>query len=135
MSLGGVGSTALLGATAVAALARRARPRLPCWLLLEIVIICYLGDLVWQIVQALQRLPVPAREPVGWGLGYTDFSAAVSFCSQATGWSHGLVAVIGLVVAAACSAALAIAATWAWRRGRRDAPEPAPPPRGAQQPA
>ncbi|MGO9501791.1 MAG: hypothetical protein ACLPUO_09475 [Streptosporangiaceae bacterium] len=87
-------------------------------LLLEIVVICYLGDLVWQIVQALQQLPVPAREPVGRGLGYTDFGAAVSFCSEATGWSHGLLAAVGLTIAAVYSAALAAAVWWAWRRQR-----------------
>lgn len=59
------------------------------------MVICYAGDSVWQIVQALQQLPVPAREPVGWGAGYTDLVAAVSFCSQATGRSHGTVASIG----------------------------------------
>ena len=54
MSLGGVLFTALLGGLAVAALAwRRGQRRWVRWLLVEIVVICYAGDLVWQIVQAL----------------------------------------------------------------------------------
>ena len=81
VSLGGVLFTALL---TVAALAPSAG-WLPRWLLAEVIVICYGGDLVWQFVQAVQ-LPVPAREPVGWGRGYVDLNAATSFGSQATGW-------------------------------------------------
>jgi hypothetical protein len=63
------------------------------------------------------RLPVPASEPVGWGMGYTDLNADTSFGSQATGWSHGVVAATGFGAAAPYTVALAAAARWAWRRG------------------
>ena len=117
VSLGGVLFTALLTVAAAAALAWRGRPGwLPRWLLAEVIVICYGGDLVWQYVQAVQ-LPVPAREQVGWGLSYTDLDAATSFASQATGWSHGVVAAIGFGAAALYTVAMAAAARWAWRRG------------------
>jgi hypothetical protein len=118
VSLGGVLFTALLTVAAVVALGWRGRPGwLPRWLLAEVIVICYAGDLVWQFVQAVQQLPVPAREPVGWGLGYTDLDAATSFASQATGWSHGLVAAIGISVAVLYSIWLAAVIPRAWRRG------------------
>jgi hypothetical protein len=99
----------------------------PRWLLAEVIVICYGGDLVWQLVQAVQ-LPVPAREPVGWGLGYTDLNAATSFGSQATGWSHGVVAAIGFGAAALYTVAMVAAARWAWRRGvSAGGPRPGPP--------
>jgi Peptidase M50B-like len=117
VSLGGVWGTMLLTIVAVAVLAWRGRPRwVPRWLLAEIIVICFGGDLVWQFVQAVQQLPVPAREPVGWGLGYTDLDAATSFGSQATGWSHQTIAVIGFSAAALYTITLAIAVRWAWRR-------------------
>jgi len=127
VSLGGVLFTALLTVAAVAALAWRGRPGwLPRWLLAEVIVICYGGDLVWQLVQAGQ-LPVPAREPVGWGLGYTDLNAATSFGSQATGWSHGVVAAIGFGAAALYTVAMVAAARWACRRGApAGGPEHAP---------
>jgi hypothetical protein len=110
VSLGGVLFTALLTVAAVLVLAWRGRPAwLPRWLLAEVIVICYGGDLVWQFVQAVQQLPVPAREPLGWGLGYTDLSAATSFGSQATGWSHETVAAIGVTAAALYTVALAVA--------------------------
>ena len=120
VSLGGVLFTALLTVAAVLVLAWRGRPAwLPRWLLAEVIVICYGGDLVWQFVQAVQQLPVPAREPLGWGLGYTDLSAATSFGSQATGWSHETVAAIGVTAAALYTVALAVAIGWARRRGAR----------------
>lgn len=127
VSLGGVLFTALLTVAAVAALAWRGRPGwLPRWLLAEVIVICYGGDLVWQLVQAAQ-LPVPAREPVGWGLGYTDLNAATSFGSQATGWSHGVVAAVGFGAAALYTVAMVAAARWAWRRGNSaGGPRPGP---------
>jgi hypothetical protein len=124
VSLGGVWGTMLLTIAAVVVLAWRGRPRwVPRWLLAEVIVICFAGDLVWQFVQAVQQLPVPAREPVGWGLGYTDFDAATSFGSQATGLSHQAVAVIGFSAAALYTIALAIAVKWAWRRGSRVQPD------------
>jgi Peptidase M50B-like len=127
VSLAGVLGTAVLTVVAVAALGWRARPWwLPRWFLIEVAVLCYAGDFLWQIVQALQQLPVPAREPVGWGLGYTDFLAAVSFFSQATGWSHALTAALGAGVGAVYTAALTMAARAAWKRGRPDRAKPAP---------
>jgi hypothetical protein len=132
VSLGGVWGTMFLTVVAVGVLAWRRRPRwLPRWLLAEVIVICFAGDLVWQFVQALQQLPVPAREPVGWGLGYTDLDAATSFGSQATGWSHGTVAAIGFSVAALYSVALAVAVRWAWRRGTGGTPDSRAHPRQA----
>lgn len=132
VSLGGVWGTMLLSTVAVAVLAWRGRPRsVPRWLLAEVIVICFAGDLVWQFVQAVQQLPVPAREPVGWGLGYTDFDAATSFGSQATGWSHHTVAVIGFSTAALYTIALAIALRWAWRRPSRVSPDGSQSPDGA----
>jgi hypothetical protein len=53
VSLGGVLFTALLGVAAIAVLAWRGRPRqVPRWLLLDVVLICYVGDFAWQIIQA-----------------------------------------------------------------------------------
>jgi hypothetical protein len=120
VSLAGVGATAAL--TWVAILLLRAdRSPLPRWLLVEVALICWLGDAIWQVVQALP-LGVPAREPVGVGLGYTDFSAAGSFFAQATGWSRGLVEALGLG-AAAIYVAVTLAAVVAWgRRPRRPYP-------------
>ena len=115
-----VAATIALTGAAVAALAWRGRPRwLPAWLLLEAMFICFAGDLVWQFVQAVQARPVPVREPVGWGLGYVDFDAAVSFGSQATGWSHAAVAVVGAAAAAIYAGVLAAVMRRAWRRGGR----------------
>jgi hypothetical protein len=127
VSLGGVLFTALLTVAAVAVLGSRRRPRwVPRWLLIEVILICYGGDLVWQFVQAVEQLPVPAREPLGYGLGYTDLSAATSFAAQATGWGHGPVAAVGFAAAAVYTAALAAAARRAWRRSAR-CPDPAAP--------
>jgi hypothetical protein len=132
VSLAGVWATMIATIVAVAALAWRRRPRwVPWWLLAEVIVICFAGDLVWQFVQAVQQLPVPAREPVGWALNYTDFDAATSFGSQATGWSHQTVAAIGFTVAALYTIALVVAVTLAWRRpspGRAalDTPSPRP---------
>jgi hypothetical protein len=115
VSLGGLWGTMLLTVLAVTALAWR-RPRwLPRWLLLEVVVICFAGDFIWQFVQAAE-IPVPAREPVGWGLGYTDLNAATSFASQACGWSHGAVAAVGISFGCAYSLALVLVLRWAWRR-------------------
>jgi hypothetical protein len=120
VSLGGVWGTMALTAVAVTVLAWRGRPRwVPRWLLAEVIVICFAGDLVWQFVQAVQGLPVPAREPVGWGVGYTDLDAATSFGSQATGWSHQAVAAIGFGGAVIYTLALMIAVRWAWRRASR----------------
>lgn len=136
VSLGGVWGTVLLTIVAVAVLAWRGRPRwVPRWLLAEVIVICFCGDLVWQFVQAVQQLPVPAREPVGWGLGYTDLDAATSFGAQATGWSHQTVAVLGFSAAAFYTVALAISARWAWRHASRIAPDGPPSPGPAVAPA
>ncbi len=129
VSLGGVWGTMLLTSAAVAVLAWRGRPRrVPRWLLAEVIVICFGGDLVWQFVQAVQQLPVPARESVGWGLGYTDLDAATSFGAQATGWSHQSVAVLGFSAAAFYTIALAISVRWAWRRASRIVPDGPPSP-------
>jgi hypothetical protein len=127
VSLAGVFATMLLTIVAVAVLAARRRPRwLPRWLLAEVIVLCFGGDLVWQVIQAVQ-LPVPARERQGWGLGYVDLNAATSFGSQATGWSHQTLAVIGVGAAALYSLALAVAVRWAWRRAAsRHPPVPQP---------
>jgi hypothetical protein len=124
VSLGGVWGTMFLTVGAVAVLAWRGRPRwVPRWLLAEVIVICFAGDLVWQFVQALMQLPVPAREPVGWGLGYTDLDAATSFAGQATGWSHQAIASAGFTAAALYTIALMIAVRWAWRRSSSVAPD------------
>ncbi|HEY0717686.1 MAG TPA: hypothetical protein VGD68_08730 [Streptosporangiaceae bacterium] len=57
---------------------------------------------------------MPSREPVGWAIGYTDFDAAASFASQATGWSHREVAIIGLAAGVLYSAALGAVLLRAW---------------------
>lgn len=117
--LAGVGATAIVTWAAVLLL-WRGRPRLPRWLLVEVALLCWFGDALWQVVQALP-LGVPAREPVGWGLGYTDLSAAGSFYAQATGWPRGLVEGLGLTGMAVYSlvtlAALAVVVLR--QRGRR----------------
>ncbi len=66
VNLGGVLFTMLLRAASLLVLAWRRRPR---WLLAEVAIICFAGDLIWQFVQALQSLPVPAREPANYRAG------------------------------------------------------------------
>ncbi len=124
VSLGGLWGTMLLTVLGVIALAWRRRPRwLPRWLLFEVIVICFAGDFVWQFIQAAE-IPVPAREPVGWGLGYTDLNAATSFASQASGWSHDAVAAVGIAFGCAYSLALMLALRWASRRGAAEA-EPA----------
>jgi hypothetical protein len=118
VSLGGVLFTALATVAALGILCWRGRPSwLPRWLLIEVAAICFAGDFLWQIVQAVQ-LPVPAREPVGWGLGYTDLNAAVSFFSQATGLSHATAVAIGVAIGVLYTAGVALLARRAWRRGR-----------------
>lgn len=127
VSLGGLLFTALLTIAAVLALGWHGRPRwLPRWLLAEVIVICYGGDLVWQFVQAVQQLPVPDREPLGWGFGYTDLDAATSFGSQATGLSHQAVATIGVAGALLYTLLLAMALRAAWRRGTTAADSVAP---------
>jgi hypothetical protein len=117
VSLGGVWGTMLLTVVTVAGLGWTGRPRwVPRWLLAEVIVICFAGDLAWQFVQAVQQLPVPVREPVGWGVGYTDLDAATSFASQATGLSHQVVAVIGISVAVLYAVGLAAAVRRSWRR-------------------
>lgn len=97
VNLGGVLFTALLTWGAIFFLARRTPGRFPPrWLLAEVAAIAFVGDLVWQVVQALP-LGIPLREPIGSGLGYTDFSAAGSFFAQATGWPRSLVETLGIV--------------------------------------
>jgi hypothetical protein len=109
VSLGGVLFTALL---TVAALAPSAG-WLPRWLLAEVIVICYGGDLVWQFVQAVQ-LPVPAREPVGWGPGLCG-----SECGHVVRVpGHGVVAATGFGAAALYTVAM-MAARWAWRPAAR----------------
>jgi len=99
VSLGGVLATAFVGLAAALTVGWARRPRwIPRWLLIEIVTITWLGDLVWQWVQALMQLPIPVREPVGLDLGYTDFIAAVSFASQATSWPHWLFVFLGFLI-------------------------------------
>jgi hypothetical protein len=118
VSLGGVLFTALVTVAALVILGWRRRPSwLPRWLLLEVAAICFVGDFLWQIIQAAQ-LPVPAREPVGWGLGYTDLNAAVSFFSQATGLSHAAAASIGIVLGVLYTIGIVILAYRAGRLGR-----------------
>lgn len=119
VSLGGVVFTALATVAALGILCWSRRPSwLPRWLLIEVAAVCFVGDFLWQIVQAA-LLPVPAREPVGWGLGYTDLNAAVSFFSQATGWSHAAAAAIGITLAVLYTAAVAALVHRARRLGRR----------------
>jgi hypothetical protein len=118
VSLGGVLFTALATVAALGTLCWSRRPPwLPRWLLIEVAAVCFVGDFLWQIVQAA-LLPVPAREPVGWGLGYTDLNAAVSFFSQATGLSHAATATIGITLAVLYTAAVAALAYHARPRGR-----------------
>jgi hypothetical protein len=135
VNLAGVWGTMLLTIVAVAVLAWRGRPRwVPRWLLAEVIVICFGGDLVWQFVLAVQQLPVPAQEPLGWGWAYTDLDAATSFGSQATGWSHQAVAATGFVAAALYAITLAVAVTWAWRRSARGGlPDPGPGPAPGEQ--
>ncbi len=64
-------------------------------------------------------LTVAAVVALGWGVGYTDLDAATSFASQATGWSHDVVAAIGFGAAALYTVGLVAATRSAWRRGRR----------------
>jgi hypothetical protein len=110
VSLGGVLFTALVTVAALVALGWPGRPSwLPRWLLTEVAVVFYLLDFAFQIVQAV-RIPVPAREPVGWGLGYTDFNAAVSFFSQATGWTHAAATSIGVVICVLYTAGVALLA-------------------------
>jgi hypothetical protein len=127
VSLGGVLFTGLATVAALGAACWRRRPSwLPRWLLIELAAVCFVGDFLWQIVQAA-LLPVPVREPVGWGLGYTDLNAAVSFFSQATGWSHPAAAGLGVALAVLYGAAVGALARRAMlmarrpdRRGRSD---------------
>lgn len=128
--LGGVAATALAALLAALVMGWSRRPRwLRPWLLLEVVLLTWAGDLLIQIIQASMGA-IPAREPVGWGLGYVDFSAAVSFASQATGWPHYAFAIAGIVAALAWSATLG-ALTWrSWRRSHSPVtapPTPGPP--------
>jgi hypothetical protein len=110
VSLGGVLFTGLATVMALGTACWRRRPSwLPRWLLIELAAVCFVGDFLWQIVQAA-LLPVPVREPVGWGLGYTDLNAAVSFFSQATGWSHAAAAGLGIALAVLYTAAVAAVA-------------------------
>jgi hypothetical protein len=110
VSLGGVLFTGLLTVGALGVLSWRRRPSwLPRSLLVELAAICFVGDFIWQIIEAAQ-LPVPAREPVGWGLGYTDLNAAVSFFSEATGWSHATAASIGIAAGVLYTTAVAVLA-------------------------
>jgi hypothetical protein len=110
VSLGGVLFTGLLTVGALGVLGWRRRPSwLPSWLLVEVAAISFVGDFLWQIIQAAQ-LPVPAREPVGWGLGYTDLNAAVSFFSEGTGWSHAAATSIGIAAGALYMTAVAVLA-------------------------
>jgi hypothetical protein len=119
VSLGGVLFTGLATVAALGTLCWRRRPSwLPRWLLIELAGVCFIGDFLWQIVQAA-LLPVPVREPVGWGLGYTDLNAAVSFFSQATGWSHAAAAGLGIALAMLYSAAVAALARRAMLMARR----------------
>jgi hypothetical protein len=122
VSLGGLWGTMVLTALGLIALAWRRCPRwLSRWLLLEAIVICFVGDFIWQFVQAAE-VPVPAREPVGWGLGYTDLNAATSFASQASGWSHAAVAAVGIAFGCAYSVVLVLVLRWAWRRGAAASP-------------
>jgi hypothetical protein len=119
VSLGGVLFTGLVTVAALGTACSRRRPSwLPRWLLIELAAVCFVGDFLWQIVQAA-LLPVPVREPVGWGLGYTDLNAAVSFFSQATGWSHAAAAALGIALAVLYTAAVVTLANRARRPGRR----------------
>lgn len=118
VSLSGVVATALAGLLASLVIGWCRRPRwLPRWLLLEIVLFTWAGDLLFQIVQAAVGT-IPVREPIGWGLGYVDFDAAVSFASQGTGWSHLAVAVVGVVAAFAWSALLGVLSWRAWQASK-----------------
>jgi hypothetical protein len=119
VSLGGVLFTGLVTLAALGAACWPRRPSwLPRWLLIEVAAVCFVGDFLWQIVQAA-LLPVPAREPVGWGLGYTDLNAAVSFFSQATGWNHAAAAGIGIAAGVLYTAAVAALAHRAMLLARR----------------
>jgi hypothetical protein len=119
VSLGGVLFTGLVTVAALGTLCWSRRPSwLPRWLLIEVAAVCFVGDFLWQMVQAA-LLPVPAREPVGWGLGYTDLNAAVSFFSQATGWSHAVAAGIGIAAAVLYTGAVAALARRAMLLTRR----------------
>jgi hypothetical protein len=119
VSLGGVLFTGLVTVAALGTLCWSRRPSwLPRWLLIEVAAVCFVGDFLWQIVQAA-LLPVPAREPVGWGLGYTDLNAAVSFFSQATGWSHAVAAGIGIAAGVLYTVAVAALARRAMLLTRR----------------
>lgn len=118
VSLGGVLATAVVTVAAIGILCWRRRPSwLPRWLLFEVAGVCFAADFLWQIIQAA-LLPVPAHEPVGWGLGYTDLNAAVSFFSQATGSSHAAAAAIGVVVGVLYTAGVALLVYRAERVGR-----------------
>ena len=125
VNLGGVLFTAMLTWLAILLLHAQGSWRtLPRWLLVELAVIPWAGDLVWQVVQSL-LLGVPPAEPVGWGIGYTDFSAAGSFFAQATGWPRPLVEVIGIGCAVAYSLLTVVAflrATQLPRTLRKPAP-------------
>lgn len=114
VNLGGVGATGLAGLAAAVLMRVRRRPRvLPRWLLLEIVVLTWAGDLVFQVIQAATT-NIPAREPVGWGIGYVDFDAAVSFASQATAWPHLALVTTGLATVVAWTLVLGVITWRSW---------------------
>jgi hypothetical protein len=115
VNMAGVGATGLASWAAIVALAQKnGRWWLPSWVLIEVSLICWLGDAVWQVVQAIP-LGVPRSEPVGWGIGYTDFSAAGSFFAQATGWPRPLIEDLGIAAIVAYSVITVGALGLAWR--------------------
>ncbi len=118
VNLGGVAATALAGLLATLVMGWHRRPRLlPRWLLLEVVLLTWAGDLLFQILQAATA-PIPAREPVGWGVGYVDLAAAVSFASQASGWPHVVFVIAGAAIAVSWSVVLGWLTWRSWLRSR-----------------
>lgn len=115
VSAAGVIGTQVLAWAALLLLLRRPWPAAVRIVLLELVALTVLGDLVFQTAQGFAA-GVPAREPLGVGVGYVDAAAFVSFSAQATGVPIPVVAALGVALLAADLAAMAGVALLGRRR-------------------
>jgi hypothetical protein len=115
VNFGGVLFTQLLCWTAIVLMAVGNRRIFPSWVLWTVIVITWLGDLVFQLVQGLTAA-VPASLPRGPNMSYTDFTAIAWFARHATGISADTWKLILLFGILAYSAVLAAAAVISARR-------------------
>lgn len=115
VNFAGVLFTQILAWVAIVLMASRSARVIPSSMLWTVIVVSWLGDLVFQVAQGLATA-VPVNFPRGPEMSYTDFSAILWFAHHMTGVSVPTLRLLLIVGAMIYSGLLALAVLWAVKR-------------------